>query len=379
MSRGTRRVSERHDATVPDEQRRDHGVHYTPEEMAAEVVEHTLGRIFAENQCTSTFIRSLRVGDIAMGDGVFLVEACRYLAAQLAAAWEREGFKPQEDAVARFVVADECVFGVELDPVAVEKARANLAAFVGPDAIGIDMGATLQHGDALVGLDLEQEMRLDWERGEVSDHGSAASPAIRERCADAVVGAFFAHDKAKARRKELAARQPTLRRYLAGDESARAEVEAWSDAARAVTPVCHWHLRFPWLFTNWCVVPSRVGAFVGNPPFVGGGRISGALGPAYLDWVMAQWPEGGGRTDLCAYFFRRMFDLLGRGAMGVIATNTISQGDTRLGGLKSIVDSGGRIFRAHVNERWPGEASVLVSTVFISKGGVAPDEGCVIR
>lgn len=372
-------MTQRYDESLSDEERRAHGVHYTPQEMAAEVVEHTLGRIFAENQCTSTFIRSLRVGDIAMGDGVFLVEACRYLSAQLAAAWDREGFNPQDDGVARFIVADECIFGLELDVAAVEKARANVAAFVGPDAIGVNLHLNLQHGDALVGLDLEQQMALDWERGGAVDTGSPCSTEIIGLCADAVVGASFAHDNPKARRKELAMRQPVLRRFEGGDETVRAEVEKWSAEARSITPICHWHLRFPWLFSNWCVVPSQIAALVGNPPFVGGGRISGALGPAYLDWLKAQWPEGSGQTDLCAYFFRRMYDLLGRGAMGAIATNTISQGDTRVGGLKAIVDDGGRIFRAHRSERWPGAANVMVSTVFISKGNVAPDEGCVLR
>src|SRR5690606_28378684 len=56
------------------------------------------------------------------------------------------------------------------------------------------------------------------------------------------------------------------------------------------------------------------------------------------------------------------------GTMGLVATNTIWQGDSRLMSLKSIVDQGGLIFDAVSNFRWPGAAAVTAATVHIAVG-----------
>ena len=57
--------------------------------------------------------------------------------------------------------------------------------------------------------------------------------------------------------------------------------------------------------------------------------------------------ESHGNADLVAHFFRRAFDLLrAGGAFGLIATNTIAQGDTRATGLRWICTHGGTIFAA---------------------------------
>jgi hypothetical protein len=53
--------------------------------------------------------------------------------------------------------------------------------------------------------------------------------------------------------------------------------------------------------------------------------------------------------------------------MGLIATMTIGQGDTRHSGLRWICTNGGTIFSAHKRQRWPGQAAVTVSIIHISK------------
>lgn len=76
-----------------------------------------------------------------------------------------------------------------------------------------------------------------------------------------------------------------------------------------------------------------------------------------------------GNSDLVAHFFRRAFGLLrGGGVFGLIATNTIGQGDTRASGLTPILSSGGAIIRATRRQKWPGEAAVVVSVVHVVKG-----------
>jgi hypothetical protein len=123
----------------------------------------------------------------------------------------------------------------------------------------------------------------------------------------------------------------------------------------------HWSLEFP--------DAAAAGGFdviLGNPPFMGGLRISGVAGEAYRRWLEAALAPFGGTADLCAAFFRRAFALLRPGGrLGMIATNSIGQGDTRESGLKVILAQGGRIAFARRFVRWPGQASVEVNLVVI--------------
>ena len=62
------------------------------------------------------------------------------------------------------------------------------------------------------------------------------------------------------------------------------------------------------------------------------------------------------------------------GTFGLIATNTIAQGDTRSSGLRWICEHGGEIYRATKRYQWPGEAAVVVSVLHVAKTGEARDE-----
>ena len=55
-------------------------------------------------------------------------------------------------------------------------------------------------------------------------------------------------------------------------------------------------------------------------------------------------------------------------ALGLVATNTIAQGDTRSSGLRWICERGGEIYRATKRVKWPGDAAVVVSVLHIVKG-----------
>ncbi len=57
-----------------------------------------------------------------------------------------------------------------------------------------------------------------------------------------------------------------------------------------------------------------------------------------------------------------------KGCFGLIATNTIAQGDTRHTGLRWICTHGGAIYSARKRFKWPGEAAVVVSVVHVRKG-----------
>jgi hypothetical protein len=78
-----------------------------------------------------------------------------------------------------------------------------------------------------------------------------------------------------------------------------------------------------------------------------------------------------GNADLVAHFYRRAFGLLRRGGcFGLLATNTIRQGDTRATGLRPIRQAGGTIYSAIRRRKWPGEAAVVICVVHIGKGAI---------
>ena len=114
---------------------------------------------------------------------------------------------------------------------------------------------------------------------------------------------------------------------------------------------------------------SGFDAIVGNPPFAGKNTMASASITGYPEWLKQVHAESHGNADLVAHFFRRAFSFLGTaGAFGLIATNTIGQGDTRATGLRWICQHGGVIFSARKRVKWPGLAAVVVSVVHVVRG-----------
>ena len=112
-------------------------------------------------------------------------------------------------------------------------------------------------------------------------------------------------------------------------------------------------------------------AIVGNPPFAGKNSVAAGNIAGYPDWLKQIHAESHGNADLVAHFFRRAFNFVRQqGAYGLIATNTIAQGDTRASGLRWICQHGGEIFSVRRRVKWPGLAAVVVSVLHIGKGSV---------
>ena len=130
----------------------------------------------------------------------------------------------------------------------------------------------------------------------------------------------------------------------------------------------HWLIEFPELFLN--AKNPGFDAIVGNPPFVGGQKITGLLGTDYRDYqVLFQADGRRGSADLCAYFFLRAAKLLKAGGnFGLLAVNTIAEGDTRQVGLEAMLKSGYTIYAAMPNFAWPGAAAVAASEVHVHRG-----------
>jgi len=131
----------------------------------------------------------------------------------------------------------------------------------------------------------------------------------------------------------------------------------------------HWLLEFPEVF--WAENGSKgFDAIVGNPPFMGGGKISDIFGMDYREYLVEQIAFGQrGGADFCAYFFLKGEKLLcSKGDLGLLATNTIAQGNTREVGLDQLNTNGCVITRAISSCKWPGTASLEIASVWLYKG-----------
>jgi len=413
------------------------GTHYTPRFLAEQVAEGALeplaynpGPLQTADRSvwklrTASEILGLRVADIAMGSGAFLVAACRYLASKLIEAWSLEGnvdalraltASPVESGLARDVAADplvvkarreiieHCLYGVDINEMAVEMAKLSLwIVSMDPSRPFTFLDDKLAAGDSLLGITsieqlewmhlnpaegrkLHEDTLLDFMSGvrsvlsdaieqrrilvDLPDDNIDAVHKKREiledvrsktrdlqRYADLIVGAALA----KGRWVEAArsANEAATEGKIAEAED---QAEIWlaidqPDGAFAKKPL-HWPLVFPEVFN-----PARHGfdAIVGNPPFLGGKRISGPFGSAYREYLVEEIACGRkGNADLIAYFALRGHSLLNSGGQaGLIATNTLAQGDTREVGLDQIVASGIEIRQAIKSRPWPSKGAVL--------------------
>lgn len=440
--------------------RRSTGTHYTPRSLTEPIVQHTLESLVYEGPADgkpaeewrlrpANELLGLKVCDMACGSGAFLVQACRYLSIRLVEAWaEAEARNPgqvvvtpegqlsharpsecliptdaaEREALARRLVADRCLYGVDVNPMAVEMAKLSLWLItLQKDRAFTFLDHAIKCGDSLLGItELRQlevfdlspgekvferprlrqalaearEIRERLERRTVIDiqdaeekeslfqQASALAESLR-LAADVLVGIALA--STSSRRKQDGKGPSEFRAYVGKVESETwAAVERWGEpgldtetirsTARTLVDApnypgrrsFHWPLEFPE------VLGAKQGfhAFIGNPPFQGGQRITGALGTDYRDYLVEHLAEGRrGSADLCAYFFLRAASLMrAHGGAGLLATNTIAQGDTREVGLQALTARGFSIPRAVPSRKWPGQANLEVAHVWFREG-----------
>jgi hypothetical protein len=397
----------------PTEERRRSGSHYTPRSLTEPIVRHALEPAFARlgDKASPEAVLSLKVLDPACGSGAFLVEACRQIGARLEQAWnmygaEKPKIPPDEDEAlhARRLVAQKCMYGIDRNPMAVDLARLSLwLATLARDHEFTFLDHALKAGDSLVGLTRAEITAAHWDpskpglplfretieaavnraiEGREAIRNAGDDVLIEAQAAryarvvdaseparivgDAVIAAHFSADKPRDREAERQKVESWIASHPPKWDLLRAKGESF--CAKMGWRPFHWVVEFPEVFVR---DNSGFDAIVGNPPFAGKNTISGASGPRYLPWLQTLHEGAHGNADLVAHFYRRAFGLLRRGgAFGLIATNTIGQGDTRETGLATILDEGGAIARATRRLIWPGEAAVVVSVVHVAKGAV---------
>ena len=405
----------------PNEERRRSGSHYTPRELTEPIVRHTLEPILQrlrgedDRAPAPARILDLKVCDPAMGSGAFLVETCRQLADALIDAWGAHGempaIPPDEDEVifARRLVAQKCLYGIDRNPMAVDLAKVSLwLSTLARDHPLTFVDHAFRHGDSLVGLSRRQIEAFHWlpdtrplqagfEVMRVREHVAKVA-AFRRRIREAgeevsdrerhdlwhdardeidavrlfgdlALAAFFA--EAKPRPRE--AKRLEFAGAVVNGEAIH--YLSWIEEQRHGDPPLapfHWEIEFPEVFER---ENPGFDAFVGNPPFAGKNALAAGNVSGYPDWLKALHEESHGNADLVAHFYRRAFNLVRKGgALGLIATKTIAQGDTRSSGLRWICEHGGEIYRATRRVKWPGDADVVVSVLHVAKGGSAGDK-----
>lgn len=468
--------------------RRSTGTHYTPRTLTEEVVKTTLDPLLytgvsqgiepsPETLKTPTEILALKVCDPACGSGAFLVQACRYMAERVVEGWAKAEAEsggsgpltvpealpagashsqqllppePEERlALARRLVAERCLYGVDFNPMAVEMAKLSLwLVTLHKHRPFTFLDHAIKCGDSLLGLHdpaqlerfhlvpsrvqtrvvdyllteirqllaearrkreaLERFTALDVRDAELKAqlHREAESSLEMVRVlADLIVGAALSTAGSNAERSATlldarledlllqagAALTPVAEQPLAAEgglntslwplrQSATRMLGSANGSGEPRRPL-HWLVEFPEVF-----MASGSGGFdalVGNPPFVGGQKITGLFGIDYRDYLVLYLADGRrGSADLCAYFFLRAQQVLRpSGTFGLLAVNTIAEGDTRQVGLEAMLRRGVALYAAKPNFEWPGAAAVAASAVHGARGtwsGVRRLNGSVV-
>lgn len=398
----------------PGDERRLTGSHYTPRKLTQPIVATTLKPVLEAlgEHPTAEAILQLKICDIAMGSGAFLVESCRQLAEKVVEAWTWHGELDKLDdqmeplLEARRLVAQKCLYGVDKNPFAVNLAKLSLwlvtlaknrpFTFVdhalkwGDSLVGInrseiaDFGKDTTYDTPLLSLlkgeiDKAKTYRLEIQTKDSRNNQDADAKQEQLAQADAelqqakligdvIVASFFA-GKNKKQRQQFREEYSHIVGNWRNEDIDSQQLQSISDNLRsAEKPILpfHWDLEFPEVFDR---DNHGFDAIIGNQPFLGGWKISSSYGDQYLAWIKEVYPESGGQADIVAYFFRQAFQLIRQqGVLGLIATNTIAQGDTRTTGLRFICNHGGTIYNAQKRFKWPGLASVTVSLINIYKG-----------
>jgi hypothetical protein len=150
---------------------------------------------------------------------------------------------------------------------------------------------------------------------------------------------------------------------------ALADINAGLPTVASLRRPFHWPVEFPEVFAVSNGEKPGFSAVIGNPPFMGGQKITGNLGVDYRNYMIDVLAKGKkGSADLCAYFFLRANEVIRPGGMiGLLAINTIAQGDSREVGLDQLAQEAA-IPRAVTSRKWPGTANIEVSHVWLRKG-----------
>ncbi|MDR3658454.1 MAG: N-6 DNA methylase [Mycobacterium sp.] len=362
-------------------------------------------------------ILSLKVADIACGSGAFLVAAARYLAERVVEAWtvEDPANSQRGDLYLRAVreVVANCIYGADINDMAVEMCKLSLwLVSLDRDLPFSFVDDKVLLGNSLLGLtslDQLRKLHIDPSRVPVTtmiDFYDVDIDAIIHKAAELrrkLASVIDENDPARnsaAKRRQLAqlhAVTAQLRKIAdsivatglpLGGKPGKALDEAYENLRIAVkaahpetgepdstmldtiidkglTPTVDSDYK-RWLPNHWVMeVPDvvlEIGGFdaiIGNPPFLVGKKISGAIGIEHREYLVNQIADGvTGNADLVAFFLQRAAALLRpEGVLGLVTAKVIAEGDTRQVGLDQLLVKGFVIQRAARSRLWPSKSA----------------------
>lgn len=423
-------------ALQPSTARSTSGSHYSPDSLVQPLIKHSLAPLISACETEDdppTAILGLRIVDIACGSGHILLAAARHLSVALARARTREDQpSPTATRVALREVIGKCIYGVDINPLAVELCRVSLwlEAHVPGKPLGF-LHDRIRCGNSIVGQ-VRREDVLErglpseafvahysddkrtasmWKRANDSElkherilPGQSSLPFDRHMQAtterrekflkltdedvDEVNYKFCEFKKMQHERDYVAlldlASLPVAQFFLEKTEHQAqylvshrpfalhrdGEISLDKERIQASRKICsrerffHWCVEFPE------VLGEAQGGFdcvLGNPPFLGGKRLSGVFGHRFCDYV--KWNNKIGLSELMVFFLHRACSLLRpNGYAGLISTNSLIDGRVRTDGLEKMLESGMEIHMAYKSLSWPGEANVRVSLLGLYKG-----------
>jgi hypothetical protein len=302
-------------------QRKATGSFYTPHALTECLVRRTLAPLVEGR--TAEQILGIRVLDPAMGSGAFLVAACGYLADCCEQAlidegqWDRVTDRAPARAALRRAVAERCLYGVDLNPTAVQLARLSLwLTTLAADRPLTFLDHHLATGNSLIGawladlsrpqprprnrapvsLPLFDEviaddvaLRVLPERHRIASEPSDSVEAVRskERALALLSGSGGPLERWKTAADAWCAAalwpdtppSPAIvAEWIAavtGNATTvpRAQLDAMLDRVRRVAAehsAFHWELAFPEIFFDAAGHPAAAGGFdavIGNPPW----------------------------------------------------------------------------------------------------------------
>jgi hypothetical protein len=294
---------------------------------------------------------------------------------------------------ARRIIAQRCLYGVDKNPLAVEMAKLSLWLLtLAKDKPFEFLDHAIRCGDSLVGIhDFDQlkNFNLDPSQGRTLFTGPVfdlvdEAVALRQKIEGMpsnTVEDVEAQETLLADAEEKTARLRCAADLLlsvefqgvsaadkqslhdsmaiqAGYHVENGTIEEFRQAVRKALKgqqTFHWPLEFPEVFQK----RDGFDATIGNPPFMGGSRVVEHMGDGYASYLPMLHAGLTKKTDLCCHFFRRADRLsCDSGLLGLIGTNTITQGASRRGSLDRIIEGLRPIVFAQPDFRWPGQASL---------------------
>lgn len=347
-------------------------------------------------------ILDLRILDPAMGSGHFLIRACQYLAEEIATNPHTsdpaiESMQSADSTITYWKrkVAESCLYGVDINPMAVELAKLALwLETVAADAPLTFLDHHLRPGDSLIGARITWLNSLPGEggllEGQFEHEVETALPGILDPLRE--IGAIPSDTAANVKRKEQIFQRrfvPALRRFtetadlwcasllfddidpISRDDYAAllqalnskkqfdAKVsEPWAQThlvrLRERNVRCfHWELEFPQVFLNERANGQRWGfdVVIGNPPYdVLSEKESGEnvlLLKKLVEHDPSLAPSRVGKNNLYKLFICRAYGLLRDGGIFSFIVPMPLLGDEQASGVRKMLLGEGAFRQIH--------------------------------